>query len=127
MTEIKQYDIRVSVKTEYLPSESDEDNNRYVFAYTITVANHGSEAAKLLSRHWVITDAESRVQEVKGKGVIGEQPHLSEGDSFSYTSGTMIETQVGSMQGSYQMIADDGHTFDAVIAPFTLAIPGILH
>ena len=127
MTEIKQYDIRVSVKTEYLPSESDEDNSKYVFAYTITVENHGTESAKLLSRHWVITDAESRVQEVKGKGVIGEQPHLREGESFSYTSGTMIETQVGSMQGSYQMIADDGHTFDAIIEPFTLAIPGILH
>ena len=127
MTEIKQYDIRVSVKTEYLPSESDEDNNRFVFAYTITVENHGSEAAKLLSRHWIITDAESRIQEVKGKGVIGEQPYLKEGESFSYTSGTMIETKVGSMQGSYQMIADDSHTFDAVVAPFTLAIPGILH
>jgi ApaG protein len=127
MTEIKQYDIRVSVKTEYLPSESDDDNNRFVFAYTITVENYGSEAAKLLSRHWVITDAESRIQEVKGKGVIGEQPHLRKGESFSYTSGTMIETQVGSMQGSYQMIADDGHKFDAIIAPFTLAIPGILH
>ena len=127
MTEIKQYDIRVSVKTEYLPAESDEDNNRFVFAYTITVENHGTESAKLLSRHWVITDAESRVQEVKGKGVIGEQPHLREGESFTYTSGTMIETEVGSMQGSYQMIADDGYTFDAVIKPFTLAIPGVLH
>jgi len=127
MTEIKQYDIRVTVKTEYLPSESDEDSNRFVFAYTITVENHGSEAAKLLSRHWIITDAESRVQEVKGKGVIGEQPHLQQGESFSYTSGTMIETQVGSMQGSYQMIADDGHKFEAIIAPFTLALPGILH
>lgn len=127
MTEIKQYDIRVHVKTEYLPSESDEDNNRFVFAYTITVENHGSEPAKLLSRHWIITDAENRVQEVKGKGVIGEQPRLKEGESFSYTSGTMIETQVGSMQGTYQMIADDGHKFDAEIKPFTLAIPGILH
>ena len=127
MTEIKQYDIRVSVKTEYLPSESDEDNNRFVFAYTITVENYGSEPAKLLSRHWLITDAESHVQEVKGKGVIGEQPHLQPGEAFSYTSGTMIETQVGSMQGSYQMVADDGYTFEATITPFTLAIPGILH
>lgn len=127
MTEIKQYDIRVHVKTEYLPSESDEDNNRFVFAYTITVENHGSEPAKLISRHWIITDAENRVQEVKGKGVIGEQPRLKEGESFSYTSGTMIETQVGSMQGTYQMIGDDGHKFDAEIKPFTLAIPGILH
>lgn len=127
MTEIKQYDIRIHVKTEHLPSESDEDNDRFVFAYTISVENHGSQPAKLLSRHWIITDAENRVQEVKGKGVIGEQPHLKEGESFSYTSGTMIETPVGSMQGTYQMIADDGHTFDAEIKPFTLAIPGVLH
>ena len=127
MSEIKPYDIRISVKTEYLPSESNEDAGRYVFAYTITVENHGSLPAKLLSRHWVITDAESRVQEVKGKGVIGEQPLLKQGESFSYTSGTMIETPVGSMQGSYQMIADDNHKFDAVIAPFTLAMPGMLH
>jgi ApaG protein len=127
MSEIKQYDIRVSVKTEYLPSESDTDTNRFVFAYTITVENHGEVAAKLLSRHWIITDAENRVQEVKGKGVIGEQPHLKHGESFQYTSGTMIETPVGSMQGSYQMQADDGHTFNAVIVPFTLAVPGVLH
>lgn len=127
MSEIKQYDIRVHVKTEYLPSESDEDSSRYVFAYTITVENHGEIPAKLLSRHWIITDAENRVQEVKGKGVIGEQPHLKSGESFSYTSGTMIETPVGSMQGTYQMIADDGETFDAIIKPFTLAIPGVLH
>ena len=127
MSEIKQYDIRVSVKTEYLPSESDTDTNRFVFAYTITVENHGEVAAKLLSRHWIITDAENRVQEVKGKGVIGEQPHLKHGESFQYTSGTMIETPVGSMQGSYQMQADDGHTFNAMIAPFTLAVPGVLH
>lgn len=127
MSEIKQYDIRVSVKTEYLPSESDTDTNRFVFAYTIKVENHGEVPAKLLSRHWIITDAENRVQEVKGKGVIGEQPHLKNGESFQYTSGTMIETKVGSMQGSYQMEADDGHTFDAEIAPFTLAVPGVLH
>lgn len=127
MNEIKPYDIRISVKTEYLPSESDEDNDRHVFAYTINVKNHGSQPAKLLSRHWIITDAENRVQEVKGKGVIGEQPRLKQGESFSYTSGTMIETPVGSMQGSYQMIADDDHTFDAIINPFTLAIPGVLH
>ena len=127
MNEIKPYDIRISVKTEFLPSESDEEHERYVFAYTITVENHGSQPAKLLSRHWIITDSESRVQEVKGEGVIGEQPRLQHGESFSYTSGTMIETPVGSMQGSYQMIADDDHQFDAVIAPFTLAMPGMLH
>lgn len=127
MSEIKPYDIRITVKTEYLPSESEEDNSSYVFAYTITVENHGSQPAKLLSRHWIITDAESRVQEVKGKGVIGEQPRLKPGESFSYTSGTMIQTPVGSMQGSYQMVADDDHKFDAIIEPFTLAMPGMLH
>lgn len=127
MSEIKPYDIRITVKTQYLSSESDVDDERYVFAYTITVENHGALPAKLLSRHWIITDAENRVQEVKGKGVIGEQPRLQQGESFSYTSGSMIETPVGSMQGSYQMIADDEHTFDAMIAPFTLAIPGMLH
>ena len=127
MNEIKPYDIRVSVKTQFLSSESDEDNSRYVFAYTITVENHGTQPAKLLSRHWVITDADNKVQEVKGEGVIGEQPRLNHGESFSYTSGTMIETPVGSMQGSYQMIADDKHQFDAIIAPFTLALPGVLH
>jgi len=127
MNEIKPYDIRISVKTEFLPSESDVTGERYVFAYTISVENHGVQAAKLLSRHWIITDAENRVQEVKGEGVIGEQPRLNNGESFRYTSGTMIQTPVGSMQGSYQMIADDGYTFDAVIAPFTLAMPGMLH
>jgi len=127
MSEIKPYDIRISVKTEYLPSESEEESERYVFAYTITVENHGSQPAKLLSRHWIITDAENKVQEVKGKGVIGEQPRLRHGESFSYTSGTMIETPVGSMQGSYQMIADDDYKFDALIEPFTLAMPGVLH
>lgn len=127
MSEIKPYDIRITVKTQYLSSESDVDAERYVFAYTITVENHGALPAKLLSRHWIITDAENRVQEVKGKGVIGEQPRLQQGESFSYTSGSMIETPVGSMQGSYQMVADDDHTFDAMIAPFTLAVPGMLH
>ncbi len=127
MNEIKPYDIRISVKTDFLPAQSDEDEERYVFAYKITVENHGSQAAKLLSRHWIITDADNKVQEVKGEGVIGEQPHLKQGESFTYTSGTMIETPVGSMQGSYQMIADDDHTFDAIISPFTLAIPGVLH
>ena len=127
MSEIKPYDIRIHVNTEYLASESDAENDRYVFAYTITVENHGTLPARLLTRHWIITDAENRVQEVKGEGVIGEQPRLKHGESFSYTSGTLIETPVGSMQGSYQMIADDEHKFDAMISPFTLAMPGMLH
>lgn len=124
--EIK-YDIRVSVSTHYVEAESKPETNLYIFAYTITIKNHGNIAAKLLSRHWVITDANNRIQEVKGKGVVGEQPHLQPNESFEYTSGTMLETPVGSMQGTFQMVADDDHHFNAFIEPFTLAMPGMLH
>ena len=121
------YDIRVKVTTQYIEAESNPAANRYIFAYTISIENHGELSAKLLSRHWIITDSNNRVQEVKGKGVIGEQPYLRYGESFKYTSGTMLETPVGSMQGSYQMAADDGHHFDAIIEPFTLALPRMLN
>jgi len=121
------YDIRVSVSTHYVEIESKPETNLYIFAYTITIKNLGSIAAKLLSRHWIITDANSRIQEVRGKGVVGEQPHLQPNESFEYTSGTMLETPVGSMQGTFQMVADDDHHFDAIIEPFTLAMPGMLH
>jgi len=121
------YDIQVTVTTQYIEPESDVEANRFVFAYTITIVNNGEIPAKLLSRHWIITDANNHVQEVKGKGVIGEQPYLRKGQSYQYTSGTMIETPVGSMQGSFQMIADDDHHFDAVIEPFSLALPGMLN
>ena len=123
MNEIKQYDIRVSVKTEYLPSESDEDNNRFVFAYTITVENHGSESAKLLSRHWIITDANEAKQEVRGAGVIGEQPFIAPGQSYKYSSGVMLDTPIGTMEGCYKMRDDDGCEFDATIEPFLLSTP----
>ena len=121
------YDIQVSVSAQYIEAESNPDANRFVFAYTILIENKGDVAAKLLSRHWIITDANNRVQEVKGKGVIGEQPYLKPGESFQYTSGTMLETPVGSMQGTYQMIANDEHQFDAIIEPFTLALPRMLN
>ena len=121
------YDIQVTVTTQYIEPESDVEANRFVFAYTITIVNNGEIPAKLLSRHWIITDANNHVQEVKGKGVIGEQPYLRKGQSYQYTSGTMIETPVGSMQGSFQMIADDDHHFDAIIEPFSLALPRILN
>ncbi len=127
MSDKKTHDINVSVDTYYIEAESDAKMSRYVFAYTITIENQGEVAAKLLTRHWIITDANSRVQEVKGKGVIGEQPHLKPGESFNYTSGTMIETPVGAMQGAFQMVTDDGEHFDAVIAPFSLAIPNMLN
>lgn len=127
MNEEVKYNIHVSVSTHYIDAESDPDTERYIFAYTITIKNQGTIPAKLLTRHWIISDANNRIQEVRGKGVIGEQPYLRKGESFEYTSGTMLETPVGSMQGTFQMEADDGHHFDAVINPFTLAKPGMLH
>ncbi len=121
------YNIKVDVETQYIEEQSHPEQGRYVFAYTITIENCGKVPAQLLRRHWVITDANNRVQEVKGEGVIGEQPHLKPGENFQYTSGTMLETPVGSMRGSYQMIADDGVEFDADIPLFSLSIPRILH
>ena len=119
--------ISVAVDTRYLEDQSDPDEHRYVFAYTITIRNRGTVPAKLLGRHWVITDANGKVQEVRGEGVVGEQPHLMPGQGFRYTSGAVLETPVGSMQGSYRMLADNGVEFDAPIAAFTLAIPGTSH
>jgi len=121
------YDIRVTVTTQYIEAESNPEANRFTFSYTINIENYGEIPVKLLSRHWIITDANNRVQEVKGKGVIGEQPYLMQANAFTYTSGTMLETPVGSMQGTFQMIADDGHLFDAVIEPFSLALPRVLN
>ena len=121
------HDIQVTVKSYYIKEQSDPDNDLYVFAYTVNIHNAGSVAAKLISRHWIITDADGNEQEVKGDGVIGEQPYLSPGDSFEYSSGTHMDTPVGSMYGSYQMQADDGINFDAEIPPFTLALPTALH
>ncbi len=127
MTKHSPYNIKVNVETQYIEPESRPEQNFYVFAYHITIKNVGSEPAKLLTRHWIITDSNGRVQEVKGDGVIGEQPYLKTGESFSYTSGTMMETPVGTMEGSYQMLADDGQHFDAEIPPFILALPNMLH
>lgn len=115
------------MRTAFIQAQSSPERNRYVFAYTITITNKGTVPAKLLTRHWVITDANEKVQEVRGEGVVGEQPHLAPGASFEYTSGTLIETPVGSMRGSYQMVADDGTQFDAEIPPFVLSMPRTLH
>ena len=123
----RKYEVSVQVRTTYLAEQSDPDNERYAFAYTITITNTGNVGAKLVSRHWIITDAENKVQEVKGKGVVGEQPFLKPSESFEYTSGTALATPVGAMQGSYQMVAEDGTPFDAPIAPFTLSMPRVLH
>ena len=119
--------IEVHVRTRFLPEQSVPDERRFVFAYTIRIHNAGRVAARLLTRHWVITDDEGKVQEVRGEGVVGEQPWLRPGDDFEYTSGAVLETSVGTMQGSYQMVADDGTLFDAPIAAFTLSVPRILH
>ncbi len=119
--------ILVETKTQYVESQSSPDKERYVFAYTITITNVGSLPAKLLSRHWLITDSNGKNQEVRGEGVIGKQPYLKPGESFRYTSGAMIETAVGIMQGKYLMISDNGDNFKATIPKFTLSIPRILH
>jgi ApaG protein len=121
------HDIRVEVETAYIPEQSDPDQSRYVFAYTITIRNEGRVPARLLTRHWIINDSNGKVQEVRGEGVVGEQPHLRPGEGFQYTSGTMIETPVGTMQGSYHMRGDDGVDFDAEIPPFMLSMPRVLH
>jgi|TARA_B110000977_G_scaffold16205_1_gene19875 ApaG protein len=123
----EQHNITVDVTSTHIKEQSDANAERYVFTYTVTIHNEGLMAAQLLSRHWIITNADGKTQEVRGDGVVGEQPNLNPGDSFQYTSGTMLETPVGSMQGSYQMQADDGTTFDAEIKPFTLSVPNALH
>ncbi len=119
--------IRVEVETSYLEEQSDPRDRRYVFSYTITIRNDGPLPARLLTRHWIITDAYGNVKETRGDGVVCEQPYLKPGQGFRYSSGAVIETPVGTMQGSYQMVADDGQQFDAPIAPFRLAMPGVLH
>ena len=121
------FEIRIQVATNYVDEQSEPDAGRYVFAYTITISNNSDVAARLVSRHWVITDANGKVQEVSGDGVVGEQPHLKPGEQFRYSSGAVLETPVGAMQGRYRMQADDGIDFDAPIPAFTLAVPGLLN
>ncbi len=127
MAEGKKYEVSVSTQTQYLADQSDEASNRFVFSYTITIRNTGSVPAQLISRHWIITDGRSQVQEVRGLGVVGAQPLLKPGEHFEYTSGTAIATPVGTMRGSYQMVAEDGTQFDATIPEFTLSVPRVLH
>lgn len=123
----KTHNIKVKVQPSYIKEQSDPQNNHYVFSYTVTINNTGDVAAKLLTRHWIITDGDGVVQEVKGDGVIGEQPRLQPGEGFEYTSGTFMNTPVGAMHGTYQMITDDGVKFDAIIPSFTLSVPNSLH
>jgi len=121
------HSIKVRVHSTYVEDQSSPENEQYVFAYTIIIENIGTIPAKLLTRHWIITDSNGKIREVRGDGVVGEQPYLRPGEAFRYTSAAMIETPVGSMHGSYQMIADDGVAFDAPIVAFGLSIPNLLH
>lgn len=127
MAEAKKYAVDIEVVTQYLPEQSAPDEERYFFAYTITVTNVGTLPAQLISRHWVITDAAGKVEEVRGLGVVGHQPLLKPGESFEYTSGCPLATPVGTMKGSYQMVAEDGARFEAQIEEFVLAMPRTLH
>ena len=127
MEDISHYRIEVAVQVRYLADQSDETDNRHVFAYTITLTNEGDHAVQLLSRHWIIKDANNHVQEVKGKGVVGEQPVIKPGESFEYTSGTVLATQVGTMSGSYLMQVVDGSEFSVPIPQFVLSVPRVLH
>jgi ApaG protein len=122
-----QHNITIQTRVNYLPDQSDESGNRFVFSYTISITNLGSTAAKLISRHWVITDAHHHVQEVRGQGVVGEQPLIKPNQSFEYSSGTVLTTQVGTMRGSYRMEAEDGSQFDVEIPQFVLSVPRVLH
>jgi ApaG protein len=115
--------IRVTVSSNYIPAQSAPKARRYVFAYTVRIANEGTEAAQLKSRHWIITDGNGKVEQVRGPGVVGEQPMLRPGEHFEYTSGCVLETPRGSMEGTYQMVRSDGAEFDAAIAPFALMLP----
>ena len=117
--------VRVKVESTYLPQHSSPDDGRFVFAYTVDISNEGELPVQLLTRHWVITDGRGRIEEVRGPGVVGETPRLEQGQTFQYTSGCVLDTPRGTMHGSYQMIRDDGHRFDAEIAPFVLATPGV--
>jgi ApaG protein len=127
MAEAKKYAFSVSVQTAYMADQSSPDDGQYAFAYTVTISNIGSVAAQLISRHWIITDANNQVHEVKGLGVVGAQPLLQPNQQFEYTSGSVLATPIGSMRGSYQIVAEDGTLFNAVIEPFTLAVPKMLN
>lgn len=126
-SELSKYNVEIRVETVYLEDESNPSEDHYVFAYTITIINTGLLGAKLLTRHWIIANQDGKTYEVQGDGVVGEQPYLKPGEAYQYSSGTMLDTPIGTMQGIYQLIADDGQYFEATIAPFTLAVPNKLH
>ena len=121
------FNIRIKVTTNYLKEQSAPDENRFVFSYTINIKNLGNNSAKLISRQWIITDSNGNIQEVNGDGVVGQQPNINPGEEFTYTSGTIIKAPVGTMEGRYFMEDKDNKRFEALIAPFTLAVPGLIN
>lgn len=127
MESAKKHEVSVSTEAQFIADQSDESKDRFVFSYTVTIRNNGTVPAQLISRHWIITDSRNQVQEVRGLGVVGVQPLLKPGEHFEYTSGTALTTPVGTMSGSYQMVAEDGTQFDAPIPEFTLSVPRVLH
>ena len=127
MSKTKKQEIQINVDSSYIASSSEPAAARYVFAYSISIKNNSDSVAQLLSRHWLITDANGKTQEVHGEGVVGEQPHIQPGESYQYTSGAVIETSVGAMKGSYDMLGADGETFTATIPNFSLSTPRTLH
>ncbi len=127
MANTKHYDCLVTVEASFLAEQSDVEHNRYVFAYFVKITNIGTVAAQLISRHWIIEDAAGGIQEVKGLGVVGAQPLLKPNEHFEYTSGTVLATPMGKMHGTYQMVAEDGTSFDAIIHPFKLEMPRVIH
>ncbi|OOC09520.1 MULTISPECIES: Co2+/Mg2+ efflux protein ApaG [Thioalkalivibrio] len=127
MTMQQENPVEIEVSSAYVEDQSEPEEDRYVFAYHVVIHNAGERSVQLLNRHWIIRDGRDQTQEVRGEGVVGEQPHIAPGDSFEYTSGTVIETPVGMMEGSYEMRDEQGHTFEATIPPFTLSVPRTLH
>lgn len=127
MSEANKYEVKVAVQTRYVEDQSDPEEARYIFSYTVTITNTGTVPAQLISRHWIILDSAETEQQIRGLGVIGQQPLIKAGEKFEYTSGCALNTPVGTMRGSYQMVAEDGTHFDAEIPEFTLAMPRILH
>jgi ApaG protein len=119
--------IEISVATQYLETQSEPDSDRYAFAYTITITNHSNTTNQLLNRHWVITDGVGEVEEVRGEGVVGQQPRLKTGESFRYTSGAILKTPVGAMQGEYEFVGDSGEAFEVEIPAFSLSVPNLVH
>jgi ApaG protein len=124
---MKPYDLVVSVTPQYLPDQSKPDEHRFVFAYTVRITNAGRQPAQVIGRHWVITDGRQNVQEVRGLGVVGQQPLIAPGDTFEYTSGCPLPTPVGTMRGSYLCVGDNGEPFHVPIPEFVLAMPRTLH